>query len=83
MENEKLHPIRQFRKDSGLSLDDLAKRIEDLTGARPSVARLSRIETGHQPVSIDLIAPLRTITGMSAEDLRPDLVPTAPQALRQ
>ena len=70
-----LHPVRAYRGREKITLDQLADRIAVQTGARPSKAKLSRIETGKQPVSIDLVAALRTITGLSAEELRPDLAP--------
>lgn len=71
------HPLRLFRERSDLTLDQLADRIAALTGFRPSKAKLSRIETGEQPVSADIIPALRTITGLGLEELRPDLAPAS------
>lgn len=67
--------IRAFRKsyEPELSLDGLADRIKRLSRKRPSVAKLSRIETGKQPVPLDIIKPLEKITGIPARQLRPDL----------
>lgn len=78
--DQPLHPVRDYRQKAGLTLDQLAERIEALTGSRPSKAKLSRIETREQPVSDDLIAPLRAITGLSVDELRPDFVPPAEAA---
>lgn len=65
--------IRAYRAREGLSLDKLADRIADEGGERPSAAKLSRIETGKQPVATDILKSLEKITGMAARELRPDL----------
>jgi transcriptional regulator with XRE-family HTH domain len=64
--------VRAFRDAHKLSLDDLADRIREHGHDRPSIAKLSRIETG-QPVPTDLVPALQAITGIPAERLRPDL----------
>lgn len=56
-----------------MSLDQLADRIKKLSRKRPSTAKLSRIETGIQPVPLDILEPLAKITGIPTRDLRPDL----------
>lgn len=56
-----------------MSLDGLADQIAEQGVRRPSAAKLSRIETGKQPVATDLLAPLEKITGFSRKELRPDL----------
>lgn len=65
--------VRKYRSDNGLSLVDLAEQLQREGCARPSEAKLSRIETGKQPVSKDLVRPLSKITGIPAKDMRPDL----------
>lgn len=65
--------IRAFRAREGMSLDKLADRIAGEGCERPSTAKLSRIETGKQPVATDILEPLEKITGIPAKELRPDL----------
>lgn len=66
--------VRAYREGAGLSLDDLADRLKNAgSKRRPSIAKLSRIETGLQPVTPDILASLVKITGIPAGDLRPDL----------
>lgn len=65
--------ILAFRKQHGLTLEDLADLIERRTDERPSSAKLSRIENGKQPVPTELVEPLSRIIRCPAADLRPDL----------
>lgn len=66
--------IRAYRSAAGeLSLDDLADRLHQTGCDRPSIAKLSRIENGLQPVPIDLLEPLRRVAQIPARFLRPDL----------
>jgi transcriptional regulator with XRE-family HTH domain len=65
--------VRAFRKERGISLDGLAERLEQIGCDRPSTAKLSRIETGLQPVPIDILDGLTKVTGIPARELRPDL----------
>jgi transcriptional regulator with XRE-family HTH domain len=66
--------IRRARKDAGYrSLDQFADRIRDTGCDRPSVAKLSRIETGDQPVTLDILLALSELTGIDPWDLRPDV----------
>ena len=66
--------VRAFRKQADISLDDLAERIK-AAGCRrpPSAAKLSRIETGLQPVTLDILPFLAKATRISARALRPDV----------
>lgn len=50
------HPLRRYRLDNGLSLDELALK------SRTSKATLSRIETGLQTPSLSLIRRISTAT---------------------
>lgn len=65
--------VRAYRVRADLSLDDLADMVHKLGYDRPSIAKLSRIETGLQPVPDTFLAPLVTATGIPARMLRPDL----------
>jgi transcriptional regulator with XRE-family HTH domain len=65
--------IRAYRERAGMSLDELADEIAKVCGDRPSKAKMSRIETGIQPVPVDLLPALKKITGIPGEELRPDL----------
>lgn len=65
--------VRAYRERAELSLDDLADRLKNAGSDRPSIAKLSRIETGLQPVPIGILAPLVTVTSIPARKLRPDL----------
>jgi transcriptional regulator with XRE-family HTH domain len=64
-----VHPVRAYRlaKKPHVKLEDLAQRIGT------TKANLSRIETGKQKLSEDLLPKLVAETGISASRLRPDL----------
>jgi transcriptional regulator with XRE-family HTH domain len=71
------HPgarVRAFRESQALSLDALADQVKG-AGAkrRPSIAKLSRIETGLQPIPTDILESLAKVTNIPAVELRPDL----------
>ena len=65
-----VHPVRAYRHSfkPKVSLDSLAKSIGR------SKATLSRIENWKQPVPHELVPDLSAATGISARELRPDLV---------
>jgi transcriptional regulator with XRE-family HTH domain len=65
--------IRAYRASQRMSLEQLADKIAGEGCERPSTAKLSRIETGKQPVATDILDCLEKITGIPAKDLRPDL----------
>jgi transcriptional regulator with XRE-family HTH domain len=65
--------IRAFRKRAGISLDELADQIHECGVRRPSTAKLSRIETGVQPVTTDILEGLAKVTRIGRKRLRPDL----------
>jgi transcriptional regulator with XRE-family HTH domain len=66
--------IRAAREARGLrTLDQFADRIRDSGCRRPSVAKLSRIETGEQPIATDILPIVAELTGIAPADLRPDL----------
>jgi transcriptional regulator with XRE-family HTH domain len=61
------HPLRTYRKRANKSLEELAKECGTTR------ATLSRVETGHQSPSLDLIDRIRTATGgaVRADDFLP------------
>jgi len=65
--------IKGYRDRAGISLEELADRIQQTGVDRPSTAKLSRIENGLQPIQDYDLAPLVTVTGIPARLLRPDL----------
>lgn len=65
--------IRAYRDREKLSLEGLADRIAGEGCERPSTAKLSRIETGVQPVPTDVLPVRAKLTGIPKRDLRPDL----------
>lgn len=67
------NPGERIRAARGqLSLDAFADLIAREGCPRPSVAKLSRIETGVQPVPIDIVSAVEKLTGIPIDDLRPD-----------
>jgi len=66
--------VRKARTDAGItSLEKFAEQIASTSDQRPSVAKLSRIEAGVQPVPLDVLEPVARITGIPVRELRPDL----------
>jgi hypothetical protein len=70
--------LRASRERAGFSTQDqlcdaIARRGKPLGLKRPSAAVLSRIETGVQPVPINLLRVLPAIIDMPAAEMRPDL----------
>jgi transcriptional regulator with XRE-family HTH domain len=78
-----LHPVRAFRLEQSppLAQTALARRLGT---TKPN---LSRIETGKQRISDDLLPKLVAVTGIPAALLRPDLAmlfrPPAPRRRRR
>lgn len=64
---KKEHPLRLYRERSGLSLEELANACGSTR------ATLSRVETGKQNPSLDLIERIREATGgaIRADDFIP------------
>lgn len=66
--------IRLAREQLGItSLEQFADRIREKGCARPSGAKISRIETGIQPVPLDILSAVAELTEIPQRDLRPDL----------
>lgn len=66
------NPVRKWRSEKGLSLEDACDLFVEHGFRRPSIAKLSRIERD-QHVPIEMIPKLEKITGIAARLLRPDL----------
>lgn len=65
--------IRAFRKKNNLTLEDFAESIARAGHERPSSAKLSRIETGEQPVPAEMVEVISRVTRIPTKRLRPDL----------
>lgn len=70
--------VRASRQAIGASLERLADQLTERGAPRLSAATLSRIESGLQSVSPDILAELSEITGIPTRDLRPDLAAKFP-----
>lgn len=56
MENDKQHPLREWRIRNGISLREFAGRLARVAGREIiSYASLARIENGKQPLSEDVM----------------------------
>jgi transcriptional regulator with XRE-family HTH domain len=72
--NEKLDgPLRKWRNDARLNLEQVCDRFAELGFERPSTAKLSRIETGEQNAPLAMIPQFEVITGLAAKDLFPEI----------
>lgn len=68
--------IRAWRRgqEPEVSLDRLAALLfERGCKPKPSIAKLSRVETGGHPAAPDILPALAAITGIPASAIRPDL----------
>jgi transcriptional regulator with XRE-family HTH domain len=61
--------LREWREEAGLTQDQLADRIETLSGYRMSKAQISRIELGKQPYSQDFLETAAEALGTDAASL--------------
>lgn len=59
----------------------MADRIKEQGCERPSAAKLSRIETRVQPVTLDILPALSKITEIPRDELRPDLAAVMQEAV--
>ena len=66
------NPLRKWRLDKGLSLEDACSLFKERGFHNVSTAKLSRIERD-QNVPIDFIPAVEAITGIPAKEQRPDL----------
>jgi transcriptional regulator with XRE-family HTH domain len=65
-------PLREVRKAYGLTLKDLADRIEQHYSKRPTEAGLANIELGHQLGSAALMTAWARALKISPLDVRQD-----------
>lgn len=72
-QREKLVPphasLVVIRKLMHLSLDDVAARIEEITGRRPTRGALSAIENGHRGASNEMLSDLERAYGLEPGSL--------------
>jgi transcriptional regulator with XRE-family HTH domain len=73
MQSASQNPIKAYRLAAGLKVRELAKQWGT------SFATLSRIENGTQRVPEKLLPTISREIGVSAKDLRPDLVERSEQ----
>jgi hypothetical protein len=73
MSKTEANPVRKWRIDQKISLDEMRKLFADHQFEAPSIAKLSRIERD-QSIPLDMLPQLELITGIPATKLRPDLV---------
>lgn len=66
------NPLRKWRNDQKLSLEEACQLFADRGFAKPSTAKLSRIERD-QFVPVEMIPAVEAITGVPAKEQRPDL----------
>lgn len=67
--------LTEYRRDHGMSLDDMVDALRKLRGFSTSKATLSRVEAGEFPVSLEMLPHLIAVTGLSGRELRPDIAP--------
>lgn len=66
-----------FRKALKLTLEDVADRVEEITGDRPTKGALSAIENGHRGVSAELLEALEKAYDIPAGSISTDYEPRA------
>jgi transcriptional regulator with XRE-family HTH domain len=71
-EAENTNPVRKWRNERKLSLEEACQLFAERGFPRPSIAKLSRIERD-QDIPAEMVPALETITGIPAKELRPDL----------
>lgn len=66
------NPVRKWRLDKHLSLEEACQLFKDRGFQNISTAKLSRIERD-QDVPVDFIPAVEAVTGIPAKEQRPDL----------
>jgi hypothetical protein len=66
------NPLRKWRTEQKLSLEEACQLFADRGFQKPSTAKLSRIERD-QYVPVEMIPAVEAITGVPAKEQRPDL----------
>lgn len=65
-------PLRKWRTDAKLNLEEACEKFAEAGFEKPSTAKLSRIERD-QDVPIDMIPALKAVTGLTAQQLCPEV----------
>lgn len=81
--NPKVPPhvsIAVLRRVSGLTLDQVAALVEEITGDRPTRGALSAIENGHRGVSAELLSALEQAYNLPAGSISTTYVPRSTTA---
>lgn len=66
------NPLRKWRNEQKLSLEQACQLFADRGFDKPSTAKLSRIERD-QSVPAEMLPAVEAITGVPAKVIRPDL----------
>lgn len=72
--------IREVRQLLKWSLDDVADRIEEETGDRPTKGALSAIELGHRGASAELLHAMEAAYELPPNSITTDYTPRAAAA---
>jgi transcriptional regulator with XRE-family HTH domain len=67
--------LRDLRAAVGITLEQLAERIEEVSGLKPSRGTLSALETGGRGVSADLLAAIAAAYGLAPNAITTAYVP--------
>lgn len=70
-EAENTNPVRKWRNERKLSLEEACELFPKHGYQKPSIAKLSRIERD-QPIPKEMVPALEAITGIPAKELLPD-----------
>lgn len=71
--SESIHTrLRKWRENIGLNLEEACALYQERGFAKPSTAKLSRIERD-QFVPVKMVPAVQAITGIPAKEIRPDL----------
>ncbi|MGB3302651.1 MAG: helix-turn-helix transcriptional regulator [Gordonia sp. (in: high G+C Gram-positive bacteria)] len=73
--------IKVARQIAGWSLDELADRIEEATGDRPTRGALSAIENGVRGASREMLSAFEAAYGVTSGSITTDYEPRATPAL--
>lgn len=60
---DSIHPVRQWRKDHGKTLGQLAEAVG------VTASHLSEVERGRNELSLDLARKIKRVTGLSLDSI--------------
>lgn len=69
--------LKILRTALGKSLVDVAARVEEITGDKPTKGALSAIENGHRGVSAELLTALELAYGLNPGSITTTYIPRA------